>query len=448
MEEMKSKFDISQYVRLVVRRKWFFIVPLVLIFAASIAAIFLYPKYYQARAIILVEEKQVVNPLLKDLAVSTTVKDRLNTVREEILSWPRLFQLVERLGLNKEIKDPLAIEKLIAGIRNNIHLEMRSNDIVIISYRGEDPKSTQLLVNTLCDILIERNVASSKEATESAIDFINEQLVIYKEKLDASESKLREFKEVYGLHMASQQHTSVQAVTPTQTDETASLKTPLNQVNEELASLEAELMLTRVDCTDEHPRVKDLKRRIEDLKEKREQYITDVAERAGVDAQTYLNISDSMPRQEEMMAQLTRDKTINERIYAMLLERLETAKITERLETSENKLKFKIIEPARLPLVPVRPSNTVFGLMGLLLGSVCGFGSVYFVDYMDSSYKTQDQLTEHFGYPVLGSISRIITAGEIDRKNARVKRIWSSVILTAVFLAVVIYYLLKVAGNL
>ncbi len=97
---------------------------------------------------------------------------------------------------------------------------------------------------------------------------------------------------------------------------------PIGQINEGLGELEAELVMASVDCTDDHPRVIDLKRRIESIKEKRNQYIESLAKNAGIDPQSYVAIADSFPRQQEELTRLTRDKSINEKIYAMLLERL------------------------------------------------------------------------------------------------------------------------------
>ncbi|MFC1514968.1 GNVR domain-containing protein [Candidatus Omnitrophota bacterium] len=429
-EQQKKPFDINQYTRMIMRRKWFFVIPLILISISFLVASFFLPKVYEARAIILIEEKAAVNPLLGELAGSRTVKQRLNGLREQILAWPRLFQLVERLELNNNIDSPIQLEALIRDIRSRIDLQMRSDEIVVISFQGENPKKTQTLVNTLCDILIQRNVDSQIEDSESAIDFIGEQLAIYTEKLNTSDTALREFKEVYGLQMIAQGAIADQLGAGSES--ISSPKTPLYQINEEIATLEADLVMTTIDCTDDHPRVKSLKERIAALREKRTEYVDKVAKHVGVDSQTYVNIADSMPRQQEELTKLSRDKQINEKIYAMLLERLETAKITERLDSSDNRTKFRVIEPARLPLLPVKPNKAAISLVGLLLGGACGFGFVYFLDYTDSSFKTDTQLKEFFGYPVLGSISKIVTPEEmVHKKTTKRQVIWLSILLAA-----------------
>ena len=417
--ESKSKINWQEYVQMFFRRKWIFVIPLVAALVLSIVVGFAVPKTYEAKAIILVEEEKIVNPLLSSLAVSSSVGDRLHKLREEILSWPRLLQLVEELNLNKDVKSSLELEELIQDLRKQILLEMRGTDIIQISYQGEDAQTTQAVVNTLCDILIKKNILAQNAEASSAIAFIEEQLGVYKEKLEQSENALRKFKETYGLQM------------------------PLaTRIKEDLSSLEVELTNALVDCTEEHPRVVELRRRIESLKEKRIQQIQEAAR--NIDAQDYkdyINIAHSIPKQEEELARLTRDRTVNEDIHAMLLERLETARISKELESSENKTKFKIVEPARLPLKPTKPNKLKVNLFGLMLGSMVGLGSIYLVEYNDHSFKNAEDLKSMFNLSVLGSISKIITKEDIEGRKDSVKRmliIASAVLLSLVILTAVI----------
>lgn len=388
MLENMPEINWQDYLRIFSRRRNLFFLPLTIVFTVTTAAAFFLPKSYEAKAVILVEEGKVINPLLKNLAVSSTVGERLHLLREEILSWPRVVQLVEELSLSKEKNNPLEFEKLITDIRRRILVNMRGDDMITISYSDRDPAVTQKVVNTISDIFIRRNLSSQSEESNTAIDFIKDQLATYKKKLEASEGALRKFKETYELQM------------------------PLAaQLNTELARLEAELTTLLVDNTEEHPRVKELRANIQSLKEKRSQQIQQAAESVAVDTQKYIEIAESVPRQEQEQARLTRDTEVNERLYAMLLERLETARISHELEDSENKTKFKIIEPARFPLKPVKPDKIKLGLMGLLLGAMAGFGCIYLAEYSDQSFKRAEELKSFFDIPVLGSISLIAAEG-------------------------------------
>ena len=386
MFENNQQIKWKNYLRIFLRRKWLFLLPFFSVFTITVIISFLLPKVYAAKAVILVEEDKVINPLLQNLAVSTTVSSRLHHLREEILSWPRVVQLVEELGLNKNKNSTQALEALIDSIRKKILVTMTTQDVIVISYSDQDPAIAQKVVNTISDIFIRKNLTSQTEESSSAVDFIKDQLDIYKKKLEVSEEAMRNFKETYGLQM------------------------PLAaQINTELARLEAELTTLLVDCTEEHPKVKELRANIQSLKEKRAQQVRLAAESANVDAKEYIEVAESIPKQEQELARLTRDTLVNQNLYAMLLERLETARISQQLEDSENKTKFKIIEPARIPLKPIKPNKALLAFLGFALGVGAGFGCIYLVEYSDQSFNEIDELKASFDIPVLGAISKIIT---------------------------------------
>ncbi|MFC1658419.1 GNVR domain-containing protein [Candidatus Omnitrophota bacterium] len=419
--ELKPQVDWREFLQMVLKRKWFFIVPFACIFFLAIIMGFAMPKVYEAKATILVEEEKIVNPLLSELAVSTSVERRLHRLNEEILSWPRLLQLVEGLNLNKDVNSAMELEGLIQSIRDRISLRMKGGDIIVISYEGGNPQSTQKVVNTLCEILISKNILAQNAEADSAITFIEKQLAVYQGKLEQSENALRKFKETYGLQM------------------------PLaTRINEDLANLEAELTNTLVDCTEDHPRVIDLRRRIASLTEKRVEQIEQAAKNLDSTAsQDYVNIAYSIPKQEEELARLTRDQSVNADIYAMLLNRLETARISQQLESSENKTKFKIVEPARLPLKPIRPNKLKINFLGLVFGGMVAFGSTYLVESTDHSFSKSGELKSAFGLPTLGSISKIITQNDVEKAKTNTRRTVTIVSAVVLLLAILLLILVR-----
>ncbi len=394
MLENNQQIKWKNYLRIFLQRKWLFFLPFFSVLSVTVIISFILPKVYSAKAKILIEEETMINPLLRNLAVSAPVSGKLHQLREEILSWPRLVQLVEELNLSKSKSSSREFEALMEGIRKKISVTMSEDDVVIISYSDHSPVIAQKVVNTISDIFIRKNLTSQAEESSSATDFIRDQLDIYKKKLETSEEAMRNFKETYGLQM------------------------PLAaQINTELARLEAELTTLLVDCTEEHPQVRELRANIKSLKEKRSQQIRLAAQNANVDPEKYIEIAESIPKQEQELARLTRDTLVNQNLYALLLERLETARISQQLENSENKTKFKIIEPARFPLKPISPNKTVMAFMGFVLGVCAGCGCIYLVEHYDQSFNEIDELMVSFNAPVLGAISRIASEESLYRPS-------------------------------
>ena len=72
----------------------------------------------------------------------------------------------------------------------------------------------------------------------------------------------------------------------------------------------------------------------------------------------------AIPEVEAELSRLNRDYEINKQQYDTLLQRLESAKISEQAEQSSENVKFRIIEP---PMVPVKPSGPMRMQLNLLV---------------------------------------------------------------------------------
>jgi hypothetical protein len=118
-----------------------------------------------------------------------------------------------------------------------------------------------------------------------------------------------------------------------------------------------------------------------------------------------------------------RDINVNEQIYNMLLQKLETAKITQRLEASKQGTRYTVLDPPRLPLRPAGPNKLKLILLGLFLGGFSGSGLVFGREFMDHSFLDIEDAKENLELPVLGAISRLTTQEEIDKEKFKQKRL-------------------------
>jgi uncharacterized protein involved in exopolysaccharide biosynthesis len=180
------------YLKMVFRRKWLIIIPTVIGLIGGSVAINTLPKIYRASTLVLVEEGRIINPLIKDLAVSTSTAQRLNVLREQLLGWDRMNQLISALGLAKDVKNQFQFEELVRGLRRSIRVGLRTPEIIDISYEGKDPEEAQNIVKTITDIFIAENLRQQSRETENAIAFINDQLELYQKKVKQADIALME----------------------------------------------------------------------------------------------------------------------------------------------------------------------------------------------------------------------------------------------------------------
>src|SRR3989338_4766884 len=90
------------YLKIFFRRKKLLIIPSFIGLVLGICTAILLPREYESYTIILVEEGKTDNPLFDRLAVSTTVQQRMIGIRESIMGWYSLTELIKRLDLDKD----------------------------------------------------------------------------------------------------------------------------------------------------------------------------------------------------------------------------------------------------------------------------------------------------------------------------------------------------------
>jgi uncharacterized protein involved in exopolysaccharide biosynthesis len=249
-----------------------------------------------------------------------------------------------------------------------------------------------------------------------------------------------------------------------------------------LAEKQVELARLEVDATEEHPHVKSLLLQIEELKEaikaKRSQVysssdkesLNPLYQNIKVDlsrleseieslrtriqlTQVYLKEHAKkiklIPEKEAELARLQRDYSVNAKIYTDLTERLETAYLTQRLEIQEKGTKFKVVDPARVPLKPFKPNRKFMAIAGIALGIAVGVGLIFMAEMTDHSFIEINQLRNFLNIPVLASVSQILTVEEAEEIRARRKLGMLFLIVFVIFMILggVVKYILSRPGG-
>lgn len=395
--QVTQTLRIREYYYMMLRHKLSFLIVTGLALFVSLILAFTLPKIYRADTVLLVQDEDILNPLISGLAIAPSFSQRIRTLREELLSWQRLTLLVEKLGMDKGIRGPVQYERLIKNLRDHIVVRLQDARIVSVGFEGTDPQEAQNIVQTLADIVIDGTLTSQSVEASSAINFIQGQLDEYRTKLEKSEVELRKFRELYSSTLPVATH-----------------------LNEQLVALKMELNQLLVANTEEHPRVKQTRQLIETMEKQRDAQMSQ-AQKEGVeiDPAEYAKLVSSVPLQEQQLTKLQRDYAVNDRIYESLLQRLETAKISETLEESDKGPKFRILEPARLPLEPVKPKKGLILLAGLAVGFALGFVLVYLLELSNTSIRNLDEARDVLTLPIFGSIPPINPEELLIEENLR-----------------------------
>ncbi|MGI9305361.1 MAG: XrtA system polysaccharide chain length determinant [Gammaproteobacteria bacterium] len=111
---------------------------------------------------------------------------------------------------------------------------------------------------------------------------------------------------------------------------------------------------------------------------------------------------DTIPEVEANLVRLNRDYEITKAQYEALVERLESARLSEE---AEQRSEFRIIDPAVAPLIPSGPPRTLF-LGAVLLAAMGGaFAVMFLLHQLRPVFGSTRAVRQHTDFPVLGTVS-------------------------------------------
>jgi len=245
--------------------------------------------------------------------------------------------------------------------------------------------------------------------------------------------------------------------------------TSLDQLKTQLASLEAKY-------TQRHPDVIHLKEKIADLESKEKTDVKPVqeipenrdmilaernlvnqlreieleiknlkAEAAQLHSQMkwYQAQVERTPKREQELMSLNRDYENIRETYNSLLGRKLEAELAVSMERKQKGEQFRILDPAEVPIRPLKPDIRRILLMTVLLGFALGCGLAYLRETMDTSFRRPEDVEEVLQIPIIASIPFTLNARELKRIKRKEILTVVCVGLTFLLLGVVIVLSLK-----
>ena len=121
---------------------------------------------------------------------------------------------------------------------------------------------------------------------------------------------------------------------------------------------------------------------------------------------------------ETEQKQLNRDYEVIRKNYTELTGRLEQARLTRQADTSVDTVRFRILDPPKVPQKPTGPNRVAFSSAIFGAALIAGLGLALLLSQLRPVFGDRRELNETFGIPVLGSINMIWT--EIQTKKRKV----------------------------
>jgi polysaccharide biosynthesis transport protein len=102
----------------------------------------------------------------------------------------------------------------------------------------------------------------------------------------------------------------------------------------------------------------------------------------------------------------------HQKLFQVLIERMSEVELT----SDYTKTNVDIVEEATLPRSPVRPNKQKMAFFSVLFGLVLGLGLAFFLEQVDDTVRTPEDLELRVGIPVLGFVPKIQVKKNVDSK--------------------------------
>lgn len=487
------RLDLRDIWGILKKRRTLLVLPFLLVLVTVLGFSFLITPVYESSTTILLGKSQLLSRSLESMLpgepgyLPGQAEQRLSTIRSQILSSAFLARLIQELKLDKqpaiekaaatvvsdfpgysveEIKYILLIDKL----RKNIYVRFKGENLVEIVCRSDSPQRATDKAQTLAKIFIEESLKYELVGVREALEFSDEQLAIYRKKLQDSEQKLKLFKEQtinLNLNEATTNSQNIREIA----SEADATKLELSGLRQRMEELKQNLQTAGL--TDYFSSVSAL---VEDYKSKLlgqvEEYATLLTRYSWRDArvltvtnrtktsldqmqsQISADIDASQPGREPSLSATFKEYTFsrykelflvrkqevlnaavqrlrgfiakqpdyeltlsnlqkeiesNRKLYDAFVQQAQGSQISQQVQQKEAESKYRTLEPATAPLKPVKPNRPRVTMFGISLGLAVGLGSVIMAEILDRSFRKVEEVEEYLKLKVVGTIPRIET---------------------------------------
>src|SRR5882762_2803009 len=202
-QKTSPSFALIDYWHMVLRRKWLVLA----IFSTCIAGggilCVVWPESYRSSTLILVESQKIPEDYVKAL-IGSSIEERLNSIQQQVMSRTLLTQMIREFDLYPDAVRRDGFEAVIERLRKDIrvttsvtHSARGGIDAFAISFAHQNPQLAMKVTAKIASQFIDENLRSREQLVEGASEFIEQELAMAKERLEAQEQSISLFKTKY-----------------------------------------------------------------------------------------------------------------------------------------------------------------------------------------------------------------------------------------------------------
>ncbi len=463
----KPSFDLHELLQYVLlearaawRYRWHALIVAWCVMIVGALLVFSLPNKYEATAQVYADTDALTNPLLRGLAVQPDMRGRLQIITQTLLSRPNLEEVADKTGLSLRATTPADKDALLVKLGSAVRIKTAgAKNLYNLSYADPDRHMAQKVVQSFLQILMNDTLGANTASTATAENFLQQQVNDYSQRLDKAEKNLAEFKQANAAYLptrgAADYTTRLRAaedkLQDLQSDYAAvaagrapsrtSVNPRVEAIDQQIAGYQQRLDKLLLTYTEAYPDVISTRRAIAELQARRKTALQHpgaaptapsgtgqsrarlLAAQIAAQKQEIARLKSSGDKiidAQVKLQRLTRNYDVTRKQYDQLLTRLNTAQMSQDASQTGNNLKFRVINPPTVPLLPVSPERGLLLLLTFAMAVAIGAGFAYFMHKVRPVFVSLKGLRESGGFPVLGGLSLMVSQARRRQRRREV----------------------------
>lgn len=185
----------SDIARMLKRRKWLILLPIITMTFAVGYVVQQLPSIYQSKTLLTIRPPKISDIVVRPLT-DEDLSQRLGTISKEVLSATSLEQMIKKHDLyEREKQEGVPMALILDKMRSNITVDIQKTDnerkiaAFSITYKDRTPEKARIVASELADKFINSQVSNATLTAEETRDFIENNLKSKKQILDELESE-------------------------------------------------------------------------------------------------------------------------------------------------------------------------------------------------------------------------------------------------------------------
>ena len=450
--------NLRHYWHIILERRWLVLTTFICVFALCLIYLYRAPKIYQSVTRLQIDRETEGVLYIKDsISIDSREQDYLQTQYKNLLSFTLINSVVEDMRLAQDPRYSRNRDVVRAVAEDISVVPLRLSRLVDIKVEHTKSELAANIASNLVHRFVDKNLEHKKLGAQNVVGWLQTEVEVQKTMVTAKEKDIAALKqklnnvsvedsqniEYQALQAATKEFITAEGraamarktlervqtlltngVSPESIPHVRSEKV-VQELTSTLAMKDGELAEKRKQYGEKYPDVIKLTEHISNLR-------TSLSNECDRIIQAIANEADLAKAQEDALA--AQKDRIEQRLLALgekkiqydslvrdadllrtLLHNLEKNLQENQLAANSKINNMWVVDEASVPFKPIKPRLVLTLILGVIGGMVLGCALAFFVNYLDDSIKTQEDVEIYLRLPFLGYVSNIKSNSVIER---------------------------------